>query len=55
VSDSKTTVRLAPDVRHSLEQWAEKYVSNLTVEINRSIRERAARERKQRQHDEAVA
>jgi hypothetical protein len=40
-----TTIRLAADVRAQLAAWAENNLSNMTVELNRAVRERAARER----------
>jgi hypothetical protein len=50
---SKTSVRIANDVRAALERWAEYDLSSVTAELNRSIRERAARERKQEQVGDA--
>jgi hypothetical protein len=41
-----TTVKLAADVRAKLAAWAEDNLSNMTVELNRSVRERAERERR---------
>jgi len=41
----KMTVRVAPDVRRALEQWAERNLSTMTAELNASVRLRAAQER----------
>jgi hypothetical protein len=41
----KMTIRVAADVRRSLEQWAHVNLSNMTTELNRAVRERAQRER----------
>jgi hypothetical protein len=38
------TLRIAPDVRRSLEQWAKDNLSTMTAELNRSVRFRAERE-----------
>jgi hypothetical protein len=40
----KITLRIAPDVRRSLELWAHENLSTMTAELNRSIRLRAAQE-----------
>jgi 23S rRNA G2445 N2-methylase RlmL len=40
----KITLRIAPDVRRSLERWAHENLSTMTAELNRSIRLRAAQE-----------
>jgi hypothetical protein len=41
----KMTIRVAADVRRALEAWAEQNISTMTAEFNRSVRERAQRER----------
>jgi hypothetical protein len=41
----KMTLRVADDVRRNLEIWAEQHLSTMTTELNRSVRERAQRER----------
>ena len=52
---SKMTMRLAIDVRRALEQWASDNLSNMTCELNRSVRERAQRERWERAKSAAQA
>jgi len=42
----KITLRIAPDVRAALEQWAEANLSTMTAELNRSVRFRAQQVRK---------
>jgi hypothetical protein len=44
---SKTSVRLANDVRAALETWAEYNLSSLTAELNKSVRQRMQAERKE--------
>jgi hypothetical protein len=41
----KMTLRVAPDVRRQLEEWASHNVSTMTAEINASVRFRAQREK----------
>jgi hypothetical protein len=56
VANTKTTLRLADDVRESLVKMAQRNVSSMTTELNRCVRETAVREqRRLRQHDEATA
>jgi hypothetical protein len=43
----KITLRVAPDVRRSLEQWARDNLSTMTAELNRSVRLRAANEQQE--------
>lgn len=43
----KMTLRVAPDVRRQLEEWADYNVSTMTAEINRSVRFRAHQERQE--------
>ena len=47
----KITLRVAPDVRRALEQWAQDNLSTMTAELNRSVRLRA---RMEAQHDKAA-
>jgi hypothetical protein len=44
-----TTVKLADDVRAKLAEWARTNISSMTAELNRSVRERAERERNKEQ------
>jgi hypothetical protein len=46
-SSDKMTLRIAPDVRRSLEQWAEENLSTMTAELNLSVRLRARAERQE--------
>jgi hypothetical protein len=48
-----TTIKLAADVRAKLLEWSEHNLSNMTTELNRSVRERAQRERRQQADREA--
>jgi hypothetical protein len=45
----KMTLRVAPDVRRQLEEWAAHNVSTMTAEVNRSIRFRAAHEEREQE------
>ena len=49
----KMTVRVAPDVRRALETWAEINLSTMTAELNRSVRLRAAQDRRAERKAEA--
>jgi len=42
----KMTLRVAPDVRRQLEDWAAHNVSTMTAEVNRSVRYRAEQQEK---------
>ncbi len=44
----KMTFRVAPDVRDQLDKWAKERVSNMTTELNRVVRELAAREAREK-------
>jgi hypothetical protein len=45
-NDAKvTTIKLAADVRAKLAEWSQHNLSSMTAELNRSVRERAERER----------
>ena len=44
----KMTLRVAPDVRRQLEEWAAHNISTMTAEINRSVRYRAAVEQQEK-------
>jgi hypothetical protein len=44
----KMTVRIAVDVRRSLEQWAQANLSTMTAELNAAVRLRAAQEHRER-------
>ena len=44
----KITLRVAADVRRSLEQWAHDNLSTMTAELNRSVRLRAANEQREK-------
>lgn len=46
-SQGRVTLRLAPAARRKIEEWAERNCSSLQAEINRSILDRAERERQQ--------
>jgi hypothetical protein len=52
-TDKMMTMRVAPDVRRALENWAEDNLSTMTAELNRSVRERAQRERMEREAEKA--
>ena len=47
----KMTLRLSDSARHEIEKWVEENCSNFQVEINRSIIERARRERLERERE----
>jgi hypothetical protein len=50
---AKTSARLASDVRAALERWAHYNLSSVTTELNRCVRERIQRERKQDESEAA--
>ena len=43
-----TTLKIATDVREKLQEWAQYNLSSMTAELNRSVRERAAREKREK-------
>jgi hypothetical protein len=48
-SGDTITVRVAADVRKTLEDWAAANLSNMTTEVNRVVRAYAAKEKEQRE------
>jgi hypothetical protein len=48
VGSRKMTLRVADDVRHTLEKWAQENLSTMTHELNACIREKAQLERWER-------
>ena len=43
-----TTLKIATDVREKLQEWAQYNLSSMTAELNRSVRERAEREKREK-------
>ena len=41
------TLKVASDVREKLKEWARDNISSMTAELNRSVRERAEREKRE--------